>query len=184
LRIGGSSSIHTSSPLPAGELVHYEARRERALQDWLAFPVSGISFDDAVAYAQWLDQTGRVPGARLCHEMEWERAARGADDRRYPHADSLAPGDANTMATYAADATGPSEVGSHPASKRPFGAYDMVGNVFEFTHGLVEGTAVVRGGAFDFDALVNQTMNRHLAEPGFLGLYVGVRMCASAASRP
>jgi eukaryotic-like serine/threonine-protein kinase len=174
----------TTYRVRAGELVHYEARRARARQDWLAFPVSGISFDDAVAYAQWLDQSGRVPGARLCHEMEWERAARGADDRRYPHADNLAPDDANTMATYAADATGPSEVGSHPASVSPFGAYDMVGNVFEFTHGLVEDTAVVRGGAFDFDALVNQTMNRHLAEPGFLGLYVGVRMCASAPRRP
>ena len=63
-----------------GEPIRYSGRAQRASQDWLRFPVSGVTWDDAATYAAWLDATGRVPGARLCTEYEWERAARGADD--------------------------------------------------------------------------------------------------------
>ena len=52
---------------------------------------------------KWLDRTGRVPGARVCEEREWERAARGADDRMYPHGDNLEPDDANFDETYGKD---------------------------------------------------------------------------------
>ena len=68
-----------------GEPIHYLGRRDHETQDWRRLPVTGISADDAEAYAEWLGATGRVPGARLCSELEWERAARGADDRVYPH---------------------------------------------------------------------------------------------------
>jgi eukaryotic-like serine/threonine-protein kinase len=160
-----------------GEPIVYPARPRRARQDWLRFPVSGITADDAEAYAAWLDRTGRISGARLCSEMEWERAARGADDRRYPHGYTLDADDANFLATYAEG--GPDEVGSHPASESPFGLHDTVGNAYEFTRRSPDGTAFVRGGAFGFDAMVDQIPNRQLAEQGFGGLYVGLRVCAS-----
>ncbi len=51
---------------------------------WQDLPVVGITADDAKAYAAWLSGTGRVPGARLCTDDEWERAARGSDGRAYP----------------------------------------------------------------------------------------------------
>src|SRR5262249_50657734 len=116
-----------------GELFHYRERSRRADQDWLRFPVTGISWKDANAYVDWLNRTGRVPGARLCDEHEWERAARGADDRRYPHGDQLGRDDANYDATYERKtlAFGPDEVGSHPQSVSPFGLSDMAGNVWE-----------------------------------------------------
>ncbi|HWN70160.1 MAG TPA: SUMF1/EgtB/PvdO family nonheme iron enzyme, partial [Haliangium sp.] len=84
----------------AGQPIVYGSRDQRASQDWLRFPVTGISGEDVHAYLSWLDRTGRVPRARLCREDEWERAARGADGRRYPHGDRLAPDDANFDATY------------------------------------------------------------------------------------
>jgi formylglycine-generating enzyme required for sulfatase activity len=142
--------------------------------------VSGVSADDAAAYAAWLDRSGRLPGARLCGEAEWERAAAGADGRRYPHGDVLDPDEANFLATYGEGSAGPDEVGSHPASESPFGVQDMVGNVFEFTR-LAPGSPVhvARGGAFAYDALTTQIANRVVAEPGFLGLYVGFRVCAT-----
>src|SRR5206468_9231903 len=83
-----------------GELVVYQGRTSLAAQDWLRFPVSGISWDDAQAFAAWLKRTGRVPGARLCDETEWERAARGADGREYPAGADLSPSDANFDETY------------------------------------------------------------------------------------
>ena len=166
-----------------GERLVYRGRDRRDTEDWLRFPVSGISAEDIEAYVAWLDRTGRVRGARMCSEHEWERAARGADGRSYPHGDALEPDDANYLATYGEAHAGPDEVGSHPASASPFGVEDMVGNVFELTRGMTPGTVVARGGAFIYDPVVNRIDNRVLAEPGFLGLYVGFRVCAPPPSR-
>src|SRR5207249_1196933 len=123
-------TVHTYTA-ELGELLHYEHRTRRADQDWTRFPVAAVSFEDAIAYAAWLDRTGRVPGARLCDDYEWERAARGADARTFPSGNALAPDDANIDVTYGRDplAFGPDEVGSHPASRSPVGADDMAGNV-------------------------------------------------------
>src|SRR6185369_8675040 len=107
----------------AQEPIRYAGRKTRVEQRWERMPVSGISFDDARAYAGWLDSSGRLPGARPCRQREWERAARGADDRRYPHGNVLAGDDANIDETYGREpsAFGPDEVGSHPGSDSPFG---------------------------------------------------------------
>ena len=72
-----------------GEALSYIGRHERARQDWSRLPVVGIAPADAMRYLEWLRATRRVPGARLCTEVEWERAARGADDRLFPHGDEL-----------------------------------------------------------------------------------------------
>src|SRR5262249_25131127 len=121
-----------------GQPLHYEHRTRRAEQDWARLPVAAVSYDDAVAFAAWLDRTGRVRGARLCDETEWERAARGADARTFPTGDTLGPDDANIDVTYGRDplAYGPDEVGSHPASRSPVGAEDMAGNVWEWTRSV------------------------------------------------
>jgi serine/threonine protein kinase/formylglycine-generating enzyme required for sulfatase activity len=168
-----------------GNPMIFAARRVRATQDWLRFPVAGISRHDAEAYAAWLDATGRVPGARLCTELEWERAARGADDREMPHGDVLAPDDANFDETYAKDAAnmGPDEVGSHPASTSPFGLDDMAGNVFEWTVSTLEpGGSVARGGAYFYDQMTARSTNRTTLEPNMRDPRLGMRLCASAPS--
>jgi len=161
-----------------GEPLVYAARDHHREVEWMRLPVSGVSAEDARAYTGWLRSTGRVPGARLCTEMEWERAARGADDRIYPNGYRLAPSDANHFPTYGAGA-GPDEVGSFPASRSPYGVDDLTGNVFEFTtHATKPGTYVVRGGGFFFNSVTSQLVNRTELEPGVLGLSVGIRVCA------
>jgi serine/threonine protein kinase/formylglycine-generating enzyme required for sulfatase activity len=170
----------------SGEMIRYASRKRRSVQDWLRFPVSGISLEDAQAYTRWLDATGRVPGARLCDEHEWERAARGADGREFPHGDRLDADDANIDATYGKQplAFGPDEVGSHLASRSPFGLDDACGNVFEWTTSrLAPRENVLRGGAYYYDITVVRSTNRQVAEPTVRDPNIGIRVCATASSR-
>lgn len=165
-----------------GELLRYPGRSRRAAQDWRRFPVAAVSFEDARAYAAWLDGSGRVPGARLCTEKEWERAARGADDRVYPGGDELAPDDANHDVTYGREPLGfgPDEVGAHPGSESPFGVHDLAGNVWEWT--VADGPGggpVLRGGSWYQDAASSASSNREVAEPTLRNPLIGVRLCAT-----
>jgi formylglycine-generating enzyme required for sulfatase activity len=167
----------------AGERMGYPSRARSSSQDWLRFPVSGISAEDAEAYTRWLARTGRVRGARLCSEDEWERAARGADDREYPHGDQIDRDDANYDETYGRDPTrfGPDEVGAHPASRSPFGLDDMAGNVFEWTRSVLKPHEYVsRGGAYYFSRDTLHVTNRDAGmNPSLRDPALGLRVCAT-----
>ena len=166
----------------AGEPLRYQKRTRRLTQDWLRFPVTGISFEDAQAYVQWLERSGKLPGARLCSEQEWERAARGADDRDYPHGDQLLPDDANFDETYGKEpaAFGPDEVGSHPASRSPYGVFDMAGNALEWvTSTVAKRGCATRGGAYYYGDLTSRLNNRSEWEPNLRNATQGLRICAT-----
>jgi formylglycine-generating enzyme required for sulfatase activity len=165
-----------------GEKIRYPGRARRGQQDWLRLPVTGISVEDAEAYAAWLSTSGRVPGARLCREDEWERAARGADDREFPHGNRLEPDDANHDETYGKDpgAMGPDEVGSHPASRSPFGLDDMAGNAFEWVvSSLAPQGHAARGGSYLHDVSGMQVANRQTPVATYRDASVGMRVCAT-----
>jgi formylglycine-generating enzyme required for sulfatase activity len=166
-----------------GEPIRYRERERRSVQDWRRMPVSGVSYHDAEAYATWLSSSGRVPRARLCSEHEWERAARGADDREYPHGDRLDPDDANIDVTYGQKlaAFGPDEVGQHPVSRSPFGVDDLVGNIFEWTRSSgAQNEAVMRGANFYYNAYMARTYFRETMSPDDRTTMIGVRICADA----
>jgi sulfatase modifying factor 1 len=84
------------------------------------FPVSAVSWDDAMAYAKWA-------GKRLPTEAEWERACRGLTDKQ-----KYSWGDAKPTAKLAhfGSVDGPQDVGKCAANG--FGLYDMAGNVWEW----------------------------------------------------
>ena len=94
-RAGGDVEARVGEPLVLRE------RDRRAAQDWSQLPVLGITLELASAHIEWLDRTGRVPGARSCSDREWERAGRGADSRLYPHGDHLELDDAKARLTLA-----------------------------------------------------------------------------------
>ncbi|MBL8620969.1 MAG: SUMF1/EgtB/PvdO family nonheme iron enzyme [Myxococcales bacterium] len=159
----------------------YQGRAARVEQDWGRFPVAGVTIADARAYAAWLDASGRVAGARLCTDAEWERAARGADDRTYPHGDQLDDDDANRDRTYGQVPTafGPDEVGSHPASDSVFGVADLTGNVWEFVDSPPH-AIILRGGGWYQGNMSLWATNRWAGEPQLRDVLTGIRLCASA----
>lgn len=164
-----------------GQRVHYPERDHRADQDWLRFPVAGISWADARAYLTWLDRSGRLRGARFCDEREWEHAARGADGRDYPNGNRLAPDDANVAITYGRKslAFGPDEVGAHPASDSPFGVADLAGNVWEWMSAYTSREqAAFGGGSFYQEAFAARGLNHGDGEPLQRDPLTGLRVCA------
>ena len=180
-RLALTPTTHTYTA-ETGQRLRYEHRTRRAEQDWTRFPVAAVSYDDAIAYAAYLARTGRVPGARLCDEHEWERAARGADGRTFPGGNALAPDDANIDITYGRDplAFGPDEIGAHPASRSPIGADDMAGNAWEWTRSVeTPGTPVARGGGWYNAELSSRSVNRESGEPSERHIHIGVRLCAT-----
>ncbi len=165
-----------------GKPLIISARKQRVAQDWAKLPAGGISFEDALAYVAWLRETGRVPGARLCDEFEWERAGRGADDREFPHGDQLDPSDANFDATYDKDnnALGPDEVGSYPASRSPFGVDDMAGNIYEWVQARLNPDEVLaRSGGYYSTEITHHVNNRNPYDRQFRDPGIGLRVCAS-----
>lgn len=91
-------------------------------------PVVGVSWADADDYCEWLSKELGAT-ARLPSEAEWERAARGDTDNKYPWG-----GDWNDDAASSLETKGKLRaVKSFPAGRSPFGVYEMVGNVWEWT---------------------------------------------------
>ncbi len=57
-------------------------------------PAINVSWEDAKAYVKWLSrETGKT--YRLLSEAEWEYAARGGTETRYPWGNSVGSGNAN-----------------------------------------------------------------------------------------
>lgn len=93
-----------------------------------ALPIENISWDDAQKYIQKLNQkTGKK--YRLPSEAEWEYAARGRSTNKYPWGDSVS--EYHLHAWSNTNAVNTNRVGLKKPN--PFGLYDMIGNVSEWT---------------------------------------------------
>jgi len=168
--------------LPTGQPIRYPGRKAGAVQDWRRFPVTGISLEDARAYTRWLAQSAHLRDAHVCTEIEWERAARGADGRIFTTGRRLLPAEANFDLTYGGTdlAFGPDEVGSHPESASPFGVEDLHGNAEEMvaTSRWNEAGAD-RGGSWFRDRVQQRLDNRFRLVPSARDAQTGFRLCAS-----
>ncbi|MDB6041586.1 MAG: sulfatase-modifying factor protein [Gammaproteobacteria bacterium] len=121
-------------------LRHWHNGRPHA--GWDNKPVTWVSIEDARAYAQWA-------GKRLPHEWEWQYAAQGGDDRRYPWGNEWNP-EAVPEPAYGRAMPAPDDVNAHPAGASPFGVMDLVGNVWQWTDEYADAhtrAAILRGGS-------------------------------------
>ncbi len=152
-------------------------------------PVVGISWFEAEAYCNWLTQELRTSGAlgldevaRLATELEWERAARGTDGREYPWEGEFQATFANTSES---ELGGTTAVCTYPQGASPSGAWDMSGNVWEWT--LVSwqndgSDRVARGGSWIGDHRFARCACRFRLIPDDFGSDLGFRVVLSLAN--
>ena len=128
------------------EAAHYEIGDADALRDPDSRPVRRVSWHEAIAYCDWLNEALAVSplleGTKaaglvrqrqwrvaLPSELEWEKAARGGlRDAVFSWGNDVDPARANYDGSEIGDT---SVVGCFPAND--FGLYDMLGNLFEWT---------------------------------------------------
>ena len=98
-----------------------------------ALPITRVSWDDAVAYSDWLSESsGEI--WRLPNEREWEYACRAGSTDPFSTGDSISPDQANFLYEETGERIGLGRLtapGHFPSNA--FGLNDMHGNVCEWT---------------------------------------------------
>lgn len=132
-------------------------------------PVVGVSYLDASRYCEFR-------GKRLPREAEWERAARGDDNRTFAWGnDKPTPALACFGRKPGAKGATTSDVASHPSGAGPYGHLDLIGNVWEWTADFYDPFAYRRPGAAEgipgscSEILETQNALRKKKQQGFTG---------------
>jgi len=118
-------------------------------------PVVFVKWEDAMNYCEWVNDLLRpeIPSGlvlRLPTDVEWEKAARGIDGRKYPWGNIFGKNKCSTEES----GKGVTPVGLYsPRGDSPYGCADMAGNVWEWTYSNEKNLEFrfLRGGSFNFD---------------------------------
>jgi formylglycine-generating enzyme len=166
--------------------------------DRLDHPVTLVRWEDAATYCRWLTKVlGRI--VRLPSEAEWEKAARGALERKpFPWGDVLDPERANFLS----DPGQKAEAGTTACRRYPpngYGLFDMAGNAWEWVHDWYEPafykvspelnppgpptgqSRIVRGGGWlTAEPAMLTCSHRHEVPPDTYSYGIGFRVVAQA----
>jgi PKD repeat protein len=106
-------------------------------------PVAGVTYTDA-------EQQCKKENKRLCTSDEWERACSGTANKRYPQPSSQYSGEPCNVLKKSDSPNHIVQSGSFDDCKTPYGAFDMNGNVAEWTSPVKNGSAMAYGGTWLF----------------------------------
>ena len=157
-------------------------------------PVVGVSWQDAKAYCEWA-------GLELPTEAQWEAAARGTDERRYPWGNEEP---SHELANYQGGEGRSTPVDAHPKGAGPFGTLDQAGNVWEWCEDVWNKSAydgrdgqtdpvetaggssvrVLRGGAWNFPSGILPSAFRSRFRAGDRYQYFGFRVVCGSVPEP
>jgi serine/threonine-protein kinase len=138
-------------------------------ESWSTIPVFGVDGHAATSYASWWS-TRTGTSYRLPTELEWEKAARGVDGRRYPWGDRFEAIFCKMMHSRPGRAR-PEPVGAFSADSSPYGVRDIAGGVADWCTPVASEDARIergillasRGGAWcDSDADCAVTARRRV----------------------
>lgn len=102
------------------------------------YPVVYINWDMAETYCEWRS-------ARLPTNTEWEKAARGTDERLYPWGNESAN---TSLLNYNSQFGDTTAVGSFPDGASVYGVLDLAGNVWELVNNGNGNIHGIRGGSW------------------------------------
>jgi len=167
------------------------------------YPVVGVSWYEASAYAAWLTELlrrrrageelepvyqGLIAGlpehvavVRLPADEEWVAAAGGAQGDRYPWGQDWDESRANTEE---GGIRGTTPVAMYPSGRSPDGVWDMGGNVWEWVatwYGKEREYRILRGGSWDVDPRGARVGVRVGVGPDDSGPDLGFRLVGSPA---
>ena len=101
--------------------------REGRLEERLDHPVVCVTRKDALAYCEWFSEKTEIK-IGLPTEAQWEKAARGNDERLWPWGNEFDETKCNIAGR------GSSPVGNYIEGASPYGVMDCAGNVWEWCH--------------------------------------------------
>jgi formylglycine-generating enzyme required for sulfatase activity len=150
------------------------------------YPAVGITYEEAQAYAKWVNK-------RLPTEAEWEKAAKGSENWKFPWGNEFSLDKAN-CATNADRYKYTAPVDSFLSGASPFGVLHMAGNVWEWCSDYYNATYyyispprnpkgpkeeerhVLRGGSWYNSRFDARTTRRWSYWPDLPRNYIGLRL--------
>jgi formylglycine-generating enzyme required for sulfatase activity len=186
-RIDAGDYLHVPLDDPGARLA-FEGGRFSALPGYADHPMTLVTWFGAKSYCEFF-------GWRLPAEVEWEKAARGENNRPYPWGGEIGPENANYYSSYdifektLGKGGGTTPVGMYNGreydgfqtvdSASPYGLYDMAGNVWQWCGDVYpdQHYRYMRGGSKDTYAYNLRVWTRNSAGPSYYSPAVGFR-CA------